>query len=211
MTDNKNKRWALTVYEEQYASVDELAKDDKFVKEIGWQDEVCSSTGRKHRQAYLITQQPQRFSALRSRIPGVHVEVCRDLVALKKYCSKEETRDEKGSNYKTTHPSTHVSVDKFMEMVADNVIEYCSDKTGNPPDHLGKKELKAEYWLAVGEILRFRPELAHIAMAPGPQVLWLNTRQTWLWRAQRARMGATGLVLPGSPPGAAELISHVEV
>lgn len=199
MSDNKAKRWALTVFEAQYKLLEEVAKDQLFVKQIGWQDEICGTTGKKHRQAYMITQQPVRFSAIRSRLPGVHVEICRDLAALKKYCSKEESRDPESVPIEATHPPTHVRVDMFMEMIAQVVIEFCSDKSGNPPTNPDKKALKEEYWMAVGEILRFRPELAALAMAPGPLNLYQHTRNIWLWRAKRAN-GDEGIsITPKSP------------
>lgn len=187
MADNKNKRWALTVYEDQYKILEEVAQDSLFTKQIGWQDEVCGSTGRKHRQAYIITQQPVRFSAIKSRLPGVHIEVCRDMAALKKYCFKEDTRDPDGSNKETTHPPTHVRVDMFLDMIAQDLLLFEGDKHGNPPTRSSKKELKDEYWRMVSGILVVRPELAALAMQPGPQTLWMNTRDTWIGRAQRGR------------------------
>lgn len=199
--DNKNKRWAFTAFEDQYRFVDELAKDDKFCKEIGWQDEIAPDTGRKHRQGYLICQAPQRFSAVKSRLPGVHLEPAKDIIALKKYCQKETSRDPEGGAIKATHPPTHVTVDVFMEKIANWVCDYLCDKFGNPPDQPTLQETKNEYWAAVNYILMFEPFLAHLAMMPGPILLWTKTRNTWLWRAKRARaMGNEGLVLPGVPP-----------
>lgn len=170
--DTKYQRWAFTAYEEQY---DMLEDSSSLFKEIAWQDEICPSTAKKHRQGYLVTQTPMRFSAVRKLIPGIHLEPAKNFTALKKYCAKEETRDPSGSHVQLTHPPTHVTVDRFLDMLADL----------SPPEY---PECRTKhYWQLVNVLLPSRPELASLAMQPGPRLLWEKTFWVWMDRARDRR------------------------
>lgn len=171
--DNKYTRWAFTAYEDDYPLLEDLL-EQKVFKEMGWQDEICPTSSRKHRQGWLVTQTPTRFSALKKITRGIHVEPCKNIAALKAYCSKEETRDPSGSQVHVTHPSTHVTVDKYMDLLADLV-----DQSESQP-----VDADRQYWQLVNLLLPVRPELAHLAMAPGPKTLWVKTRFVWLNRAR---------------------------
>lgn len=90
----KSTRWSFTAYEPQYPLIE--AHHD-IIAEIGWQDEICPTTGKKHRQGFLRTVRQVRFSQLRSILPGLHLEQAKNWEALQKYCKKEATRDANGS------------------------------------------------------------------------------------------------------------------
>lgn len=92
MTD-KSSRWSMTVYEDQYGLLTIMPPE---IAEWGWQDEVCPTSGKPHRQGYLRTKSQMRFSALKKILPGIHIEVAKNWSALLIYCKKEETRDPSG-------------------------------------------------------------------------------------------------------------------
>lgn len=105
MSDNKNTRYAFTAYEAQYDVVDQAQTDVALVKMLAYQEEVCPTTGRKHRQGCLQTQMPVRFSRVKSLLPGVHIEVARDWYKLVNYCKKQETRDASGASVSIMNPT----------------------------------------------------------------------------------------------------------
>lgn len=198
MADNKNTRFAFTAYEKQYAVVDQAQTDVELVKMLMYQEEVCPTTGRKHRQGCLQTQLPVRMSRVRALLPGVHVEVSRDWNKLVNYCRKQETRDVSGNSVHVMNP--HVErkkVSDFLDDIADIVWgnwemeQLCpaSDRDYNdPPDHPTRSTpdaIKEEYWDAVRHIVAGNPEAIGILAQPLPQNAWKNTRQVWLDRAKQ--------------------------
>lgn len=194
MSDSKNSRWAFTAYEEQWPLLDDI--DPSFVKYVKWQDEVCPDTGRKHKQGAMLTQAPQRFSAMRKRFPGMHLEPAKNWQALLAYCEKSETRDVSGSRHETTYPSTRPPrVDELLDMMADllaqdeaeeNMLPASCRSSINPLE----EEAKAQYWQLARRLLQSKPILASILGQPLPQNLWANTREVWIERA-RERTHAT--------------------
>ena len=87
----KSTRWQFTAYEPQYAMISQCPPG---VHKIGFQDEVCPTTNRNHRQGYIQLKEQQRFSWMRKVFPGLHVEIARNWQALVAYCKKEATRAE---------------------------------------------------------------------------------------------------------------------
>ena len=87
----KTTRWQFTAYESQYAMISQCPMG---VAKIGFQDEVCPTTNRNHRQGYILLKEQQRFSWMKKTFPGLHVEVARNWQALVQYCKKEATRAE---------------------------------------------------------------------------------------------------------------------
>jgi len=87
--NDKSSRWQFTAYEGQYGLLETMPPG---IAEWGWQDEICPTTQRPHRQGYLRLQQQQRFAWLRKTLPGIRVEIARNWDALIQYCKKEETR-----------------------------------------------------------------------------------------------------------------------
>lgn len=118
-TSKKTTRWAFTAYEHQYPLIE--AKHD-LIAEIGWQDEICPETGRKHRQGFLRTVRQVRFSQLRSLLPGLHIEQAKNWTALQKYCKKEATRDPDGSQVVKTYEPPWALHD-LLQSVAFQLIQ----------------------------------------------------------------------------------------
>lgn len=78
----------MTVFEEQFKCLEVMPP---IVAEWGWQDEVCPTSGKLHKQGYIRTHQQQRFAAMRKAFPGVHLEIARDWNKLLNYCKKTDT------------------------------------------------------------------------------------------------------------------------
>lgn len=87
MTD-KSSRWQFTAYEPQFKFLDTMPP---IVAEWGWQDEICPTSGRLHKQGFMRTTQQQRFTAMRKAFPGLHMEIARDWHKLLNYCKKKDT------------------------------------------------------------------------------------------------------------------------
>lgn len=193
MADNKYTRYQFTAFEGQYDIIDNADKD--FFKLIKWQDEIAPDTGRKHRQGCLATHRPVRPSAVRNKLPGVHIEPARNWAALLLYCAKEESRDVSGSSmtieYKAP-PKLGELLLRMGEMAWDNHLSReALIEMGNPPTRhhwsvLDKNEIKEEYWDIVNEIIYTEPNLIGILAQPLPQNAWLHTRQTWIKKAEEA-------------------------
>lgn len=224
MADNKYSRWSVTVFEEQYSVIEEAARDSRNFKEVAWQDEIAPDTGRKHRQGYCVTQTPTRFNSIKKLLPGIHVEPAKNFNALKKYCSKLESRDPAGSSSAVTHPSTHVTVDRFMELIALEYIELLEeddkfdwdawhdtheDFHDNPVVAKNVAVFTSAYWKLVKLVLMARPELAALAMAPGPRSLWMATASVWVRRALASRTRGE-LVLQSPAQGGVEGPDKIE-
>ena len=88
---DKSSRWAFTAYEDQWVLFNTMPIG---VAEWGWNAEICPETSRKHYQGYLRLTQQQRFAWLKKLLPGVHLEIAKDWLALKAYCAKADTRIE---------------------------------------------------------------------------------------------------------------------
>lgn len=187
-TPDKSTRWQFTAYEAQYPVIDSAPAD--LIAEIGWQDEVCPSTGRKHRQGFLRTHRQVRFSQVTKSLPGVHIEVARDWIALVNYCKKKETRDVSGSQIhkdfsKFAPPRLH---DIMLQMAHILVEVYPWPHKGDRQtdrqklEVLTNEESTAQYWYIVREYIRRKPELIGILAQPLPQNAWKNTREVWIAR-----------------------------
>jgi len=84
----KSSRWAFTAYEDQWGLFTTMPPG---IAEWGWQREICPETNRNHYQGYLRLTQQQRFAWLAKILPGVHLEIPRNWVALVNYCKKTDT------------------------------------------------------------------------------------------------------------------------
>jgi len=179
---DKTTRWAFTAYENQYAIIDDL--DKSVVAEVGYQDEVCPETGRKHRQGFIRTHRQVRFSQMRRLMPGVHIEVARNWDALLAYCRKKETRDVSGSQVhrdfsKFAPPRLH----QILELMAGYAV--MDHRVANKNRQTDRQTLVAldpmeQYWIIVPALLRDSPELIGILAQPLPQNAWKHTRMFWI-------------------------------
>jgi len=86
-TTTRSSNWSITI--------NNPTKEDVECVLPGWklegQYEEGEVDGTTHFQGYLKTPQV-RFSAVKAAFPRAHIEIARDVSALKKYVHKEETR-----------------------------------------------------------------------------------------------------------------------
>lgn len=182
---DKTTRWAFTAYENQYALLDDV--DKSVVAEMGFQDEVCPETGRKHRQGYIRTHRQVRFSQMRKILPGVHVEVARNWEALQAYCRKNETRDASGSQ---VHKDFSKYAPERLHTLLEEMAGYAilDSKCTNKDRQTDRQTILAmdpgvQYWGIVPTILSRKPELIGILAQPLPQNAWKHTRMFWIEKA----------------------------
>lgn len=182
---DKSTRWQFTAYEAQYDSVD--AVDKTVVAEIGWQDEVCPSTGRKHRQGFVRTHRQVRFSQLAKLLPGVHIEVARDWLALVNYCKKSATRDVSGSQIhkdfsKFAPPRLHDILNELADLLVEEG-QWANKDRQTDRQTLVNEDPSTQYWRLTTQILYRKPELIGILGQPLPQNAWKHTRSVWIDKA----------------------------
>lgn len=112
---DKSSRWSMTVYEGQFTL---LEKMPEVVKDWGWQDEICPTTGKLHKQGYLQTFRQVRLSAFKTILPGVHMEVARDWNKLLNYCKKSETKADNGERVHAVNANVPVAMGDALTMLA---------------------------------------------------------------------------------------------
>jgi len=177
---DKTSRWQFTAYEDEYPLVDDFSKS-LTIAEFGFQQEVCPTTQRIHRQGYLRTKTQVRFSALRKEFPGIHFEAAKNWDALVNYCKKEETRDKNSPQFVSgtgskEKPLTMAQALMKLASFADPHIIYDTVTAVN--QFTGKPELlqiwesqqfdhKAMYISAVKNWIKINPEI--IALITQPQ------------------------------------------
>lgn len=94
----KSTRWQFTAFEGQYPILDAATQEQHpLIAEIGWQDEICEKTKKKHRQGYCRTVRQVRFKQLQEVLTGIHIEPAINWEDLINYCRKKETRDPSGN------------------------------------------------------------------------------------------------------------------
>lgn len=199
--DNKATRWSITAFEEQYPLLDN--PDPTFVKLLKWQDEIAPETGRKHRQGALQTQKAERFSAVRKRFPGCHIEPATNWSALLAYCSKDESADPDGQRVQREFPDKRPPrVDELLLLFASTLL-FLEEVEPKSSIHMLPPE--EQYWPLARIILREKPILASIIGQPLPQNLWKHTRGVWRDHAMvPAKEEDSNSITESSPESAAE-------
>lgn len=200
-TPQKSTRWSFTAYENQYGIIDSLTTaGDPLVAEIGYQDEVCPDTGRKHRQGYVRTNRQVRFKQLADIMKGVHLEVARDFLALKKYCAKTETRDPTGKQVATKFERP-MRLNELMEHLA-GIAWDIYDQDRQTDSHPLIPPVKDQYITLCSEVLMTKPEYISILAQPIAKNAWYDFRTVWVSRVERAReeseKGVNSITTPGS-------------
>lgn len=214
---NKSTRWSITVQYDPfyYADMDKYVSDPKsmptwneIIAEIGWQDEIAPTTGQQHRQGYVRTVRQVRLAQLKKLMPTAHFEVAKDWLALKKYCSKDDTRDPSGNVVKFTS-NTKYSVAQLLTKLASLLIEHGHTDVDNHESTLYRfyDNPARQYWTLASFILEEDPELAGLVGQPLPQNLWKNCRATWLKLAENESISITDSVQQGEDKISGESIT----
>ena len=87
----KSTNWSVTINNPTQNDEEYLA----LARQKGWKVEgqlEKGDNGTPHYQLLVTCKGQQRFTAIKKAFPRAHIEPARDVVALKKYVNKEETR-----------------------------------------------------------------------------------------------------------------------
>jgi hypothetical protein len=114
---DKSTRWSFTAYEAQWNLFTVMPPQ---VAEWGWQEEVCPTTDKRHYQGYLRTTTQLRHSQLRKILPGVHIEVAQNWLALQAYCKKADTAV---PGTQVTQQSSYMNKFQFLEYLIRKSIQ----------------------------------------------------------------------------------------
>jgi len=91
---NKTYRnFVLTIFD--FNELPNLQHD--IIKYSAYGDEICPTTKKEHKQAFVIFKAPVRFRYVKNLFPTAHIERMRgSLLENEKYCSKEGSYHEYG-------------------------------------------------------------------------------------------------------------------
>lgn len=195
-TNAKASRWCVVLWEHNgdYKWYDQ-EKDPKL-KAYGFQDEICPTTGRKHRQMWVSTQQVRfnymKYNIMRGttgRIEGIPVGAKGPnggdrWAGLQAYCKKEETRDPEGVVVENViNPNQSLSVHEALTLLAKNIYWQEDDKSvaavETQTTKAEQKYQREAYWRAVSRILLSKPHLAGTYGQPNMEKLWVKTFKAW--------------------------------
>nr|WPR18782.1 MAG: replication polyprotein [Owegonang virus 28] len=209
-TSDKSSRWSFTAYEGQYPLIDSLVdKPHELIAEIGYQDEVCPETQRKHRQGYVRTVRQVRFKQLSEVLRGVHIEVARDFMKLKQYCQKVATRDPEGQQVhkQFERPKTLHELMMWMADIAWQDYEDQDRQTDRHPSYPSSPpERKAQFVNLSATILMAKPEYVAILAQPIAKHAWHDYRAVWLQKALEIREGDNSITSPTQEEATEEIV-----
>lgn len=192
MATSKTTRWAFTAYEADYDVINALAnKSCDIIAEIGWQDEVCPTTGRKHRQGYVRTVRQVRFAQLKAVMGGSHIEAARDWAALLEYCRKKETRDASGSQVSIKFEPPMRLHEMLIEVASMYLLEHRNNSMGldrQTDRHLLLTVLR-DYSQS---LVSYKPEYALVLCRADAKDAWTNYIEVWLAKAAATSGGDLG-------------------
>lgn len=125
-SDNSTGRhWCFTSYD------DEVKYDESWMRYLVVGREICPTTGRKHLQCHVYVDKPIRFSGIKKKLPGCHIEKSADPDKSIAYCKKENDYQEYGSvpqqGKRTDLDSLKEEIKKGMtvsSIVMDNPMAY---------------------------------------------------------------------------------------
>lgn len=110
------RHWCFTSY-------DEVKYDISWMKYLIVGKETCPSTGRKHNQCHVYTEKPIRFTGIKKKLPGCHIEPSIDPDKSIQYCMKEGSFQEFGSKPSQGKRTDLISIkDKIVSGVSLNTI-----------------------------------------------------------------------------------------
>lgn len=109
-----SKNYTLTIFD--FNELPNLQHES--VKYSAYGDEVCSTTGRPHKQAFVCFKTSVRFAHVKKLYPTAHIEVMAGLLEHnEKYCSKEGSYHEYGVKPKTKRQIGHLGAQYWQEQV----------------------------------------------------------------------------------------------
>lgn len=185
----KSTRWSFTAYEGQYPILDSIREGcNELIAEIGWQDEICPDTQRRHRQGYVRTVRQVRFSQLSAVLKGVHLEVAKNWQALVNYCRKQETRDASGSQVAKTFERPMRLHEMLIEVASYYLIEHPpSTKHASSLDRQTDRQILLRYLRDYSQpLVHVHPEYGVVLSRQDARDAWCNYIEVWLAKAAQA-------------------------
>lgn len=183
----KSTRWSFTAYEGQYPCLDSIAKDGhELIAEIGWQDEVCPDTQRKHRQGYVRTVRQVMRKQLSGVLRDTHLEIAKNWQALINYCRKAESRDLSGSQVHTQFERP-MRLHEMLIAVASSYL-----RTDQPSEEiLSKADIQIDRCARLALLRRHsyqlvwqHPEYAIVLSRQDARDAWCTFFELWIEKAQ---------------------------
>lgn len=86
------RSWCFTINNPNVKDIEHLYKLKPKCKRAAFQLEKGEEYGTEHVQGVIQLKHGITFSSLKKKLPRAHLEICRDLQASFKYCTKEEGR-----------------------------------------------------------------------------------------------------------------------
>lgn len=181
MDDKKpHRNWSITINDKE----EKLTDKDLISAMPGWKLEgqwERGESGTRHFQGYLNTP-PVRFNAVKRAYPTAHIEICRDVGALKSYVHKDDSR------ISTYEPTKVPSMFEFQTQVSAvwNWRDFSDYVEQQNKEALSAKEIKTIDDHAMGYLDMLVSEMIEEG-ALGLEFLAINPmwRSSWkkFWRA----------------------------
>lgn len=175
MSSDKTTRWGFTAWEDQWCLFEKMPPG---IAEWGWQVEEAPTTGKKHYQGYLRTQQQQRDSFVRKLLPGVHVKPAINWNALVNYCKKEETRvDGVPAVHQTNDIPTQYT---YAEEVAERIVKQEQYLMSINPNHR-----KFQSWNLEEALVHIEAVVRNDIASGRRGIQWIASNPNWkvMWKA----------------------------
>jgi len=123
----KATNWSVTINNPTKNDEEYLA----LARQKGWKVEgqlEKGENGTPHYQLLVTCKGQQRFTAMKKAFPRAHIEIAKDVDALRKYVNKEETRVAELPVSQELYPSLQTLWDKFYDWLEldSNYKEFCS-------------------------------------------------------------------------------------
>lgn len=116
--DKRGTAWSITINNPTAQDEEEIA----LARQKGWKVEgqlEKGESGTPHLQLLVSTPQV-RFAAVKKTFPRAHIELARNVAALKQYVHKEETREGELKQSSDNYPSLQKVWDLFSEWITTN-------------------------------------------------------------------------------------------
>jgi len=123
----KATNWSITINNPTKNDEEYLAQ----ARQKGWKVEgqlEKGENGTPHYQLLVTCKGQQRFTAMKKAFPRAHIEIAKDVGALRKYVNKEETRVAELPTAQEFYPSLQTMWDMFYDWLNldRNYKEFCS-------------------------------------------------------------------------------------
>lgn len=185
---DKARAWSLTIFDPgEYAILANKESWPHWIRETKFQEEVAPTTGKRHWQVALFTQQV-RFSALKKIFPSAHIEVARNKDALMNYVEKSDSAvpgTQQHLKNEKEYLALHQQLQRLANVAVDLWTEYANMRS-SLYEEKDKNPDKAMYWWIANNILAEEPEMAATLANPALEKMWIHTSGTWIFAAKAA-------------------------